>query len=421
MFDLVALTVKAGRGGDGAVSFRREKFVPYGGPDGGNGGRGGDVIVVAETSVSSLRRFRQKRSFRAGAGENGGRRQKHGKNGESVVLEVPVGTLVTQKTSLEDDWLLADLEKAGQKVVVARGGRGGLGNIHFKSPTNQAPRIAQSGDAAEENEIILEMRLIADVGIIGYPNAGKSTLLAAASAARPKIASYPFTTLEPVLGMVEVGVKGFVMAEIPGLIEKAHLGRGLGHDFLRHSLRTKILIHLVDGSEELPVANMMQVNAELALFDSALIQKPQLVVVNKIDLPPVTARMEEMKGEFGSAGTALHFISAETGQGVKELMTAAMAMLAKLAARQAAVTSVSRKVFRPQPRGGVGSVWKDGEVYVVEVAGMARLITPGGVATSEVSWHLKKQLERLGVRKILEKAGIKPGDKVRCGNIELEW
>ncbi len=420
MFDKVDLTVKAGRGGDGAISFRREKFVPYGGPDGGNGGRGGDVIVVAETSVSSLRMFRQKRSFRAVSGENGGRRQKHGKNGESIVLEVPVGTVVTQKNPAGDDWQLADLEKAGQKVVVARGGRGGLGNIHFKSPTNQAPRIAKGGDAAEENEIILEMRLIADVGIIGYPNAGKSTLLTAASAARPKIANYPFTTLEPVLGMVEVGVKGFVMAEIPGLIEKAHLGRGLGHDFLRHSLRTRVLIHLVDGSEELPVANMMQVNAELALFDSTLIQKPQLVVVNKIDLPPVAARMEELKGEFGSAGTALHFISAETGQGVRELMAAAMTMLDKLAVRQETVTGAARKVFRPQPR-EAASVWKDGEVYVVEVAGMARLITPGRVATSEVSWHLKKQLERLGVSKTLEKAGIKAGDKVRCGNIELEW
>ena len=420
MFDKVDLTVKAGRGGDGAVSFRREKFVPYGGPDGGNGGRGGDVIVVAETSVSSLRMFRQKRSFRAAAGENGGRRRKHGRNGESIVLEVPVGTLVTQKNPAGDDWQLADLEKSGQKVVVARGGRGGLGNIHFKSPTNQAPRIAKGGDDAEENEIILEMRLIADVGIIGYPNAGKSTLLTAASAARPKIANYPFTTLEPVLGMVEVGVKGFVMAEIPGLIEKAHLGRGLGHDFLRHSLRTRILIHLVDGSEELPVANMMQVNAELALFDSTLIQKPQLVVVNKTDLPPVAARMEEMKGEFGSAGTALHFISAETGQGVRELMAAAMTMLDKLATRQATVTGAARKVFRPQPR-EAASVWKDGEVYVVEVAGMARLITPGGVATSEVSWNLKKRLARLGVSKTLEKAGIKPGDKVRCGNIELEW
>ena len=364
--------------------------------------------------------FRQKRSFRAAAGENGGRRRKHGRNGESIVLEVPVGTLVTQKNPAGDDWQLADLEKSGQKVVVARGGRGGLGNIHFKSPTNQAPRIAKGGDDAEENEIILEMRLIADVGIIGYPNAGKSTLLTAASAARPKIANYPFTTLEPVLGMVEVGVKGFVMAEIPGLIEKAHLGRGLGHDFLRHSLRTRILIHLVDGSEELPVANMMQVNAELALFDSTLIQKPQLVVVNKTDLPPVAARMEEMKGEFGSAGTALHFISAETGQGVRELMAAAMTMLDKLATRQATVTGAARKVFRPQPR-EAASVWKDGEVYVVEVAGMARLITPGGVATSEVSWNLKKRLARLGVSKTLEKAGIKPGDKVRCGNIELEW
>ena len=253
MFDRVGIEVKAGAGGDGVISFRREKFVPFGGPDGGDGGDGGDVIIMADSSVDSLRVFGRRRFYRAADGKDGKGKGKHGKKGENLILTVPVGTVVLRKTQIVDDALIADLKQPGQQVVVTKGGRGGLGNTHFASPTNQAPRIAQGGETGEENSIILEMRLIADVGIIGYPNVGKSTLLAAASAAKPKIASYPFTTCEPILGVAEVGQRSLVLAEIPGLIDGAHLGRGLGHDFLRHIVRTKILIHLVDGSAASPV------------------------------------------------------------------------------------------------------------------------------------------------------------------------
>jgi len=284
MIDKVEILVKSGAGGDGIISFRREKFVPFGGPDGGDGGNGGDVIVRAEPASASLRKYRHRKRYLAGEGGNGGNKKKHGRNGSDLILSVPPGTLVTKKTVLPGEEICADLEEAGEQVVVARGGRGGLGNVRFATSTNQAPRIARRGEPGEEVDILLELRLIADVGIIGYPNAGKSTLLSKASGARPKIASYPFTTLEPILGAAEVGVQNFVLAEIPGLIEDAHLGRGLGHEFLRHSLRTKMLLHLVDGSHESPLEDMIRVNNELALYDSALAQKPQFVAVNKIDL-----------------------------------------------------------------------------------------------------------------------------------------
>ena len=263
MFDRVEIMVQAGSGGSGVVSFRREKFVPFGGPDGGDGGDGGDVVIRAEAGVTDLRVFKQKRLYRAASGEDGKGKKRHGKNGGNLVLSVPAGTVLSYQMQIGGDALIADLERPGQQAVVAKGGKGGLGNPHFASSTNQAPQVAQKGEAGEENAIILELRLIADIGIIGYPNVGKSTLLAAASAAKPKIASYPFTTREPILGVVEVGQRSFVMAEIPGLIEDAHLGRGLGHEFLRHVARTKMLLHLVDGSSVSPVEDMMQVNDEL--------------------------------------------------------------------------------------------------------------------------------------------------------------
>jgi len=291
MFDRTEIRIKAGDGGNGIVSFRREKFVPFGGPDGGDGGDGGNVIIKADATVTSLRLFKQRRFYRAADGKDGKSKRQHGKKGENLILAVPEGTVILCKTQIGGDALIDDLEQLGQQIVVAKGGKGGLGNIHFASSTIQAPQIAQKGEVGEEKDIILELRLIADVGIIGYPNVGKSTLLAAASAAKPKIASYPFTTCEPVLGVVEVGRDNFVLAEIPGLIDGAHLGRGLGHDFLRHILRTKILIHLIDGSSASPVEDMIQVNTELSLFDSSLKQKPQLLAVNKIDLPQVRTRL----------------------------------------------------------------------------------------------------------------------------------
>jgi len=418
MFDKTEIRVRGGDGGAGIVSFRREKYTPFGGPDGGDGGDGGDIAIIADSSSTSLRLFKQKRFYRAADGRDGGSKKKHGKKGEALILTVPTGTVVSYKTETGGNALIADLEQPGQRVVVAKGGKGGLGNTHFASSINQAPQIAQKGEVGEENSLVLELRLIADVGIIGYPNVGKSTLLAAASAARPKIASYPFTTLEPVLGVAEVGQQTFVLAEIPGLIEGAYLGRGLGHDFLRHIMRTKIIIHLIDGNSSSPAEDMIQVNTELSLFDSALAQKPQLVAVNKIDLPEVQARLGELKDAFVEIGTTPFFVSAATGEGVTELMAQAMKLLSQVAAEAEAGEQIPKKVFRPQPRGVAPSVHKEGETYVVVAPELERIVGRVDVNNPGV---LGNYLRRRGLGKALRKAGVKPGDKVRCGNFEWEW
>ena len=421
MFDRAEIVVKAGIGGDGVVSFRREKFVPFGGPDGGDGGDGGDVVVMADSSVTDLRVFKRRRFYGAVDGKDGKGKRKHGKKGGDLILTVPVGTVVSYKTQIDSHALIADLEQPGQQVIVAKGGKGGLGNTHFTSSTNQAPQIAQAGEVGEENSIILEMRLIADVGIIGYPNVGKSTLLDTVSAAKPKIAGYPFTTREPILGMVEVGQRSFVLAEIPGLIDGASFGRGLGHDFLRHIIRTKILIHLIDGSVASPADDMIRVNSELSLFDSALAQKSQLVVVNKIDMPQVRAKLGEIKDAFSSIRTTTLFISAVTGEGVSGLMVETIKMLEQVSAEEEVRERIPRKVFRPQPMGIGISVHKEGNTFVVVAPRVERIVARKDVASSEVQRQLNRQLQRLGVSQALEKAGAKPGDRVRCGNLEWEW
>jgi len=326
------------------------------------------------------------------------------------------------KAQIGGDTVITDLAEPGQQVVVAMGGKGGLGNSHFASATNQAPRIAQKGEDGEVASLILELRIIADVGIIGYPNTGKSTLLAAASAARPKIASYPFTTCEPILGAVEMGSRLFVLAEIPGLIDGAHLGRGLGHDFLRHIERTRMLIHLVDGSSASPLENMIKVNTELILYDSALAQKPQLVAVNKIDLPEVRARLAEIKEAFSQASIKPLFISAATGEGVAELMTDTGKMLAQLIPPQREEgEEPPMKVFRPQPRDKGISVHKEGDIFVVVAPELERIIAGADTGSPEVRQQISRQIARREVRQALEKAGIKTGDKVHLGNLEWEW
>jgi len=417
----VGIVIKAGDGGDGAVSFRREKYVPFGGPDGGDGGDGGDVVIMADQSVSSLRIFKRKRYYKAANGEPGKGQKKHGKRGEDLILRVPVGTIAWDDKRLDGKELIADWQQPGQRVAVVRGGKGGWGNTHFVSSTNQTPRLAQKGEVGEEKSIILEMRLIADVGVIGYPSVGKSTLLAIASAARPKIASYPFTTLEPVLGVVEVGRESFVLAEIPGLVDGAHLGRGLGHDFLRHIMRTKILIHLIDGASVLPVEDMVRVNLELGLFDTSLAQKPQLVVVNKIDLPQVRSRLAEIKDAFVSAGTRVLFVSAATGQGITELKTETIKMLEPVAAEAKAGGKISKTVRRPQPRDAAASVRREGDTLVVIAPELERIIARVDINSPEVHQQLQRQLARMGVSKALAKAGVQPGDKLRCGRFEWEW
>lgn len=359
--------------------------------------------------------------YQADNGRDGRGRKQHGKKGADLVLRVPLGTLVWDGVLADNKVLITDLSQLDQDTKIARGGNGGWGNTHFVSSTNQAPRLAQKGEAGEERSIILEIRLIADAGIIGYPNVGKSSLLTAASAAKPKIASYPFTTLEPILGVVMVGLKSLALAEIPGLIEGAHLGRGLGHDFLRHAMRTKILIHLIDGTSVSPVEDVVRVNTELGLFEPELAQKPQTVAVNKIDLPAVQARLGEMKQAFYQAGMSVFFVSAVTGEGVGELMEQTMKMLIQVETRVAVGTGTPQKVFRPRPRNPLTSVRKEGDAFVIAAPELERVVARVDVTGAEVRRHLRGQLDRLGVARALVKAGVKPGDKVRCGHFEWEW
>jgi GTP-binding protein len=336
-------------------------------------------------------------------------------------LTVPPGTVVS---ALEGGAkvLFADLSKPGDNVVVARGGRGGWGNARYVSSTNQAPRIAQAGEPGEEKTIVLEMRLIADVGIIGYPNAGKSTLLAAASAARPKVADYPFTTLEPVLGVVSVGAESFIMAEIPGLIAGAHRGRGLGHDFLRHALRTKILVHLLNGASDSPVDDMLKVNEELSQFDPSLARKRQIVVINKNDLPEVREKLAALKSELAAAGVKAYDISAAAGTGVSGLMKETLNVLHEEMAGEAEGTAaLPVKLFRPRPVAPRFEVGRSGDEFVVVAPELERIRGGAGVAPGELRWQLDYQFRRLGIDKALEKAGARAGDKIRCGGISWEW
>jgi len=417
MLDRVELRVKAGDGGRGAIAFRREKFVPFGGPAGGDGGKGGDVIIRADASVSTLRAYQHRRNFKAESGQNGMSKNKHGRDGADLVLTVPPGTLVFQKNDSAEE-LVADLERDGQQVVVARGGRGGFGNTHFATPVNQAPRIAQPGMPGQEKIIVLELRLIADAGIIGYPNVGKSSLLAAVSAANPKIADYPFTTLEPVLGVVRVNGDSFVLAEIPGLIQGAHAGKGLGHEFLRHAMRTRVLVHLVDGSSADPLDEYISVNNELAKFDAELAKKPQVVAVNKIDLPVVKARQAEIRQAFREAGVQPLFISAATKIGLQELIAETWRLLKESAVRTRLEQPVA--VFRPQPVDS-DRIQKKGNTFILSEPELERFLDKVDLNSPAGQQQLAQKLAMLGVSEVLLAAGAKPGDTIITGNKGWKW
>lgn len=346
--DKVEIEVQAGDGGDGVVSFRHEKYVPFGGPDGGDGGCGGDVYLAADKKLTNLNDFRHKRRFRATSSERGGKQKKHGADGHDLEITVPLGTMVFVKEGAQE-LLLADFREHGQTVMVAKGGKGGLGNVHFATARHQVPRKATKGEPGERRWLVLDLKLIADVGIVGYPSVGKSTFLTAVSQARPKIADYAFTTREPALGVVEVGMKTYVLAEIPGLIDGAHLGKGLGHEFLRHVERTKVLLHLLDGSSKDVVDNMNKLNGELALYKASLAEKRQLVAVNKIDLPEVQARLPQLQQEFSSLGLKVFFISAASKQGLAELLGIVAEMVDK-ANEELAAAETPEFVFRPKPK-----------------------------------------------------------------------
>ena len=417
MIDRVEIYVKAGDGGNGAVSFRREKYVPFGGPDGGNGGKGGDILVAADRQLSTLHSLSRRRYWKADKGGNGAGKKMHGKNGKDLVIKVPPGTLIYKKSD-DEKAQIADLLEEGQVELVARGGEGGFGNDHFATATSQAPRIAQKGEVGEEAWLILDLKLIADAGIIGYPSVGKSTLLASASSARPKVADYPFTTQEPVLGVVEVVNSTFVLADIPGLIEGAHRGSGLGHYFLRHAERTKLLIHLLDGSSQSPLNDLNSVNTELALFNPILGQRPQIVVVNKIDLPDVEARIPRLKKELGLIGAPLFFISAATSKGVPQLMAKVLEMLDSLVSEE---PQEAPALFQPKPRKHTVTVSKEGDTFVVSSPEAEKLIARMDLTSSEARSYLRRQFTRMGVARALNRAGAKPGDTVRFGEVGMEW
>lgn len=413
MIDEHIIHVKAGDGGNGAVSFRREKYVPRGGPDGGDGGDGGDVIIVADPNESTLWHLRRRRLVRAESGGHGRGGNMAGRRGESVTIRVPVGTIVSRLEGGE--WVpVADLTEPGQAVVVARGGKGGRGNARFATPTRQAPRFAQRGQPGDELDVKLDLKLLADVGIVGLPNAGKSTLLSRVSAARPKIADYPFTTLEPELGVVDLGDRTFVMADIPGLIEGAHAGVGLGHDFLRHIERTRLLVHLIDGSRPDPLADMDTINQELRLFNGGLAAKPQIVVINKIDIPEVADRRNEIGAALRGRGADPLFVSAATGQGLDRLLQRISELLPL--APVPPMIEVTRPAEEPL------AVARENGVLQVRGRAAVALARTMDWSDTEARDAALRMLARAGVVAALKRAGVRPGDKVRFGDdLEVTW
>jgi GTP-binding protein len=421
MIDRVEIVAKAGVGGDGCSSFRREKFVPRGGPNGGDGGEGGSVVLQADLSVRTLAEMGRRRQYRAPRGQHGQGSNKHGRNGEDLVLRVPPGTEVTHIDEDGAETFLGDLKDAGQRLVVAEGGAGGWGNTRFANSVHQAPRIAQRGAEGDEVRIRLDLKLLADVGVVGLPNAGKSTLLAAVSAARPKIGSYAFTTLEPNLGVVDVGWERFVMADIPGLIEGAHEGAGLGLDFLRHIERTKLILHLVDGSAPDPVADMDTVNEELRRYGHGLADRPQVVAVNKTDLPEVQGRLEELVGRFEKRGIDVTSISGAGGDGVERLMETLARKLREVEAEEPAPAepeSPELPILRPLE--GKVKVKRTDDGFEVIGGKAVSFAETMPLESEEGRAEVWRRFQRWGVTGALKRAGAQAGDRVLLGRVELE-
>ena len=416
-FDEAKIYVKGGDGGDGCIAFRREKFVPFGGPSGGNGGPGGSVCLVVDRNLNTLIYFRKKIHFKAERGGRGSGKNQQGETGQDLLIPVPPGTVVYDADSGD---MLADLVEDAQQAVVARGGRGGRGNAVFASSTHQTPRLAEHGEPGQERWLRLELKLIADVGLVGVPNAGKSTLLSVVSAARPKIADYPFTTLEPNLGVVTVdGNQSFVLADVPGLIEGASQGAGLGLQFLRHIERTRLLIHLLDGASPDPLADYRAITRELEEFSERLATRPQLVVLTKMDLPDAQAWWPLVQEAMGERGVESHAISAVTGQGVQPLMCRAFELLQSLPAARPAADAVT--VIRPAENENAFRIEREADGWRVHGVRAERVaaMTPFGVP--EAAARFQRQLAAMGVIAALEKAGVQPGDMVRIGERELEW
>ena len=416
-FDEAKIYVKSGDGGNGMSSFRREKYVPRGGPNGGDGGHGGAVRLRVDPKMNTLLYYHKNVHFRAGGGNKGGASNKTGANGEDAVLRVPPGTIVRDA---ETDLVLGDLVRADDEVIVVEGGRGGRGNARFASSSNQAPRMAEKGEPGVERWLRLELKLIADVGLVGVPNAGKSTLLSVLTNAKPKIAAYPFTTLEPNLGVVEYDDRTLVVADIPGLIEGASQGVGLGHSFLRHVQRTRLLVHLLDGMSDDPIADYNQINMELALFDEAMRDKPQIVVVTKMDLPDVKELWETIREELMKVGVRNAIaISSATHFNTRELVGRVFHEYDRLPPVELPIAAAvyelpaDRFAFEIQDQGGAG--------FRVVGERIERAAAMTYWDNEEAILRFQKILETMGVSDALIEAGVQVGDTVQIGDFELEW
>ena len=423
--DSAKIIIKSGKGGDGHVSFRREKYVPNGGPDGGDGGHGGNLIFQVDDGLNTLNDFRHKRKYAAGHGEDGRKRNCHGRNGEDLVIKVPAGTIIRDA---ESDKVIADMSGENRRQIILKGGRGGLGNQHFATATMQAPKYAQSGQPGIELEVRLELKVIADVGLVGFPNVGKSTLLSRVTNAQPKIANYHFTTLNPNLGVVDLdGTNGFVIADIPGLIEGASEGVGLGHAFLKHIERTKVMIHIVDAASvegRDPIADIYAINQELENFNPKLMEKPQVIAANKIDaiFDEAESALPVLKAEFEPKGIQVFPISAVSGHGLKELLYYVNEMLGKL--DQAPV--VYEQEFYPETKefqSGSFTVEYDAKdnVYIAEGPKIEKMLGYTNIDSEKGFLFFQKFLREHGILEELEKAGITEGDTVRMYGHEFDY
>lgn len=418
-FDQAKIHVQAGAGGNGIVAFRREKFVPMGGPAGGNGGRGGDVYIVANSSMNTLQSFRRQVHFRAERGRHGGGTRKVGATGEDLLVPVPVGTIAR---IAETDTVVADLVSDGQQALVARGGRGGRGNAAFKSGRNRAPRLAENGEVGEERWLELELKIVADAGIVGVPNAGKSTLLSVISEATPKIADYPFTTVVPNLGVAEVSHIQIVFADIPGLLEGAHDGIGLGLEFLRHVERSRVLVHLLDGASPDPVGDYEVINQEMMLFNPTLAKRPQLIVLNKIDLPQARENWPRLQEALADTGNPFFAISAVTGENVQQLLYEVKTQLDRLPAQVETEAVEELPTLSPEEDERSFQVTRlENELWLVEGVAIERVAQMTNWDYYEAGLRFQRVLSAMGISDALRKQGVQDGDTVQIGGIELVW
>lgn len=420
-YDYAKIYVKGGDGGNGMVSFRREKYVPDGGPSGGDGGRGGSVVFVADEGLRTLVDFRYKRHFKAPAGGHGRSKNMHGAKGEDLIVKVPVGTVVKR----EDGSLVGDLICHRQRLVVAAGGRGGKGNARFVSSINRAPEVADNGEPGQDGWLVLELKLLADVGLVGFPNVGKSSIISVVSAAKPKIADYHFTTIDPNLGVARLeDEESFVLVDIPGLVEGAGEGVGLGHRFLRHVERTRVLLHVLDiaGSEGRdPLEDYQTIQKEMEIYNPVLKSKPQIIVANKMDLPGAAENLERLKAGLGGE-REIFAVSAATGQGLRELMLAANRMLKELPAALEAPAEDEVKITRfEREQGPALKIVRDNEDYVVTGQEVERQIIRTNFANEAAVNRLLKILRTMGVDKALREAGAQNGDTVVVGPMEFEF